>query len=87
MVIWKRAAKKTRPDGRSTITYATGEGLGVTIESRKQMIPHADGIGTWPYTSYFVIVDGEDFKELHSLMDAKEYAENIMRERKHEGSV
>lgn len=63
------------PEG-TTITYAA-EGTGLTIESRKRHIPHANGFGTWDHTSFFVLVDGEEAIERRSLEGAKEYAEII----------
>lgn len=47
------------------------------IESRKRHIPHANRQGTWDYTSYFVLRDGVELVEKHSLKDAKEYAGGI----------
>ena len=78
MLKWTRTRHVNNSDG-TTITYEA-EGTDYIIESRKRHIPHAAGSskgGTWDYTSYFVVRDGEDIKELHSLKDAKQYAEEL----------
>ena len=76
MLKWFRTRHVNNSDG-TTITYEA-EGTDYIIESRKRHIPHANGRGgTWDYTSYFVVLDGEDIKELHSLKDAKQYAEEL----------
>lgn len=72
---WARVGRSVSAEG-STTTYQ-GVGSNLTIESRKRHIPHANGIGTWDYTSYFVLKDGKEIKELHSLRDAKEYADKM----------
>ena len=78
MLKWIRTRHVNNSDG-TTITYEA-EGTDYIIESRKRHIPHAVGSGkggTWDYTSYFVVRDGEDIKELHSLKDAKEYVKGV----------
>lgn len=75
MIEWIKTGKVVNEEG-TTITYK-GKGTDVTIESRKRHIPHANGIGTWDYTSYFVLKNGKEMIEMHSLRDAKEYAEEI----------
>lgn len=65
--------KKISKEG-TTITYSLPN-TEITIESRKRHIPHADGIGTWDYTSYFILKNGKELAEKRSLKDAKEYAE------------
>lgn len=61
----------------TTITYAA-EGTGYTVESRKQQIPHTNGIGTWEFTSYVVQLDGADLAEKYSFKAAKQFAEQLM---------
>jgi hypothetical protein len=70
---WTKMGTTVNQEVRAT-TYEA-EGAPVTIESRKRQIPHASRPGTWEYTSYFVLHGGEEVAELHSLKDAKEYAE------------
>lgn len=72
---WKRYGRVVRSDGCSTTIYHSDEG-GLKIESRRRPIPHANGVGYWMYTSYYLIqADGSE-KEYHSLADAKEAAEH-----------
>lgn len=70
---WIRIGKRIGPEG-TTIVYGCYR-ANLTIESRKRHIPHANGVGTWDHTTYFVVADGEDLKELYSLADAKAWAE------------
>jgi len=55
-----------------------GEPLPLYIESRRRHIPHADGVGTWDHTTYFVIQNGTELVEKQTLRDAKEYAEGLL---------
>ena len=55
-------------------------GTGFQIESRKRHIPHANGMGMWDHTTYWVLKDGKELVEKHSLADAKEYAEARIKE-------
>lgn len=71
-----RTGKTVGPEG-TTIIYE-GHRTGIRIESRKRHIPHANGSGTWDYTSYFVVVDGKDLKEIYTLKAAKEWAEDYL---------
>lgn len=76
---WEKVGKKVNAEG-TTITYS-GAGTTLTIESRKRHIPHANGReGFWDHTSYFVLMNGAELVEKHSLKDAKEYAERIGQE-------
>lgn len=70
---WEKTGREVNAEG-TTIIYS-GSGTTLTIESRKRHIPHANGIGTWDHTSYFVLDDGKELAERYSLKDAKEYAE------------
>lgn len=70
---WEKTGKRIDSEGTTT-TYSFS-GTGITIESRKRHIPHANGIGTWDHTSYFVLKDGKEISEKQSLKAAKEYAE------------
>lgn len=69
---WIKTEKTVSKEG-TTITYTGDHGL--TIESRKRHIPHANRIGTWDHTSYWLLKDGKEVKEFFSLKDAKEFAE------------
>lgn len=76
MISWKRTGKTENEEG-TTITYV-GEGTTLKIESRKRHIPHANGVGTWDHTSYWVMNGQTEIKERYSLADAKEYAERML---------
>ena len=71
-IVWRKVRRTISAAG-TTIVYEGPSGY--SIESRKRHIPHANGIGSWDYTSYFVLKDGVELAERHSLADAKEYAE------------
>lgn len=75
---WKRYSRSVTNEGTTVIYEQFASDLPVHIESRKRHIPHANGQGTWDHTSYFVVCGGKDIKELHSLKDAKEWAEKYM---------
>lgn len=77
---WARTAKMTGPEG-TTITYTDMRETGLTIESRKRHIPHANGSGTWDHTSYWILRDGEELKECYTLKAAKEWANRYAIER------
>lgn len=70
---WIKTGKTETAEG-TTITYELDGNTGYSIESRKRHIPHANGLGTWDHTSYFVLKDGQELIEKFSLRDAKEYA-------------
>lgn len=72
---WVKTGRTVNAEG-TTITYAA-QGTGITIESRKRHIPHANGVGTWDHTSYWILKDGKELKEKMTLTDAKEYAEGL----------
>ena len=76
---WIKMGTEVNASGRTT-TYEAVD-TGYTIESRMRHIPHANGVGTWDHTTYFLIKNGEELKELYSLKDAKEYAEKLEAER------
>ena len=73
---WMRIRRAVSEEG-TTVTYATAEEVGYTIESRKRHIPHANGEGFWDHTTYWVLKDGKEVIERYSLKDAKEYAEEL----------
>lgn len=76
-MVWTKTGKTVSLQG-TTITYSA-EGTPYTIESRKRPIPHAGGGGSWDYTSYFVLKDGEELIEKQRLGDAKVFAETSLR--------
>lgn len=84
MMKWVNMGKTINEEG-TTITYEAAD-YPITIESRKRHIPHAGGrSGTWDHTSYFVLYLGEEVVEKNSLRDAKEYAEKMLQEGRHDG--
>lgn len=70
---WAKTGRVISQDG-TTIIYTNLQEIGLTIESRKRHIPHANGSGTWDHTSYWVLRDGEELKECYTLKAAKEWA-------------
>ena len=77
---WKKIAKNISASGTTTITYMAVDHNNLFVQSRKRQILHANGIGSWTFTSYFVIRNGIELKELNSLRDAKEWAEHYEEE-------
>ena len=75
-VRWEKVERTVNSQG-TTITYRAA-GTNVIVQSRKRNIPHANNMGTWEYTSYFVLKDGEEIAEKHRLQDAKKYAEKLL---------
>lgn len=77
MTAWKKTEKVENAEG-TTITYTKGACRLLKIESRKRHIPHANGIGTWDHTSYFVITqDGKEI-ECWKLADAISRADAML---------
>ena len=72
---WKKWGRIVRADGSVTVIYHSDTD-GLKIESRRRPIPHANGVGYWMYTSYYLIQPDGSEKEYHSLKDAKEAAEH-----------
>jgi hypothetical protein len=72
---WVKAGVTIGPEGR-TITYRAPD-TGVRIESRKVEVPHANRVGTWKHTSYWVIWPDGSETQFWRLADAKAAAENI----------
>jgi len=54
MLKWVRTNHKYNADGSSELRYEA-KGTDCVIESRKRAIPHANGVGSWWHTAYFVI--------------------------------
>lgn len=78
MIPWEKIGKNVNSEG-ATITYK-GEGTSLLIQSRKRHIPHANGVGTWDHTTYWVLDNGKEVKQLYTLKDAKEFAETYWKE-------
>ena len=76
---WIKTGRTATEDGSFTIYEAEGHPA-IRIESRKRQIPHANGVGSWNFTSYFVLLEGEEVVEKMRLTDAKEFAETLIRE-------
>lgn len=73
MIRWEKTATEI-DGGNKTIRYDSPD-TPLIIESRRREIPHANGIGTWQYTEYFLIYpDGEEIK-YHRMKEAKTSAE------------
>ena len=75
-LIWEKVSRWESEEGTTIVYHAVG--IGIQIESRKRHIPHANGVGTWDHTSYWVLNNCEQLVEKQSLRDAKEYAEKLM---------
>lgn len=75
MLRWKKVGRNIKANGEGTITYQA-EGTGLTIESRKRAIPHANRDGHWMHTTYFLI-DGDKETEYQLLCLAKSAAERM----------
>lgn len=73
MITWVKTGKEISPEG-TTIIY-TGVGTDLIIESRKRHIPHAAKGGTWDHTTYWVLHNGVEVKQLYRFKEAKEFAE------------
>lgn len=78
MIKWTKSGRRVGPEGTTTIY--SGEGTSLTIESRKRHIPHNGRDGTWDHTTYWVLDDGSEVKERYTLADAKEYAEQYLKD-------
>ena len=80
MNTWAKTGRTVGPEG-TTIIYTDLRETGLTIESRKRHIPHANGSGTWDHTSYWVLRDGEELAEHWTLLGAKVWADRYAIER------
>lgn len=76
MANWRKTGYEIHTDGRKLIVYESPQVPGVRIESRRINIPHANGIGYWQKTYYYVIQDDKE-KEFERFSDAKEAAERL----------
>lgn len=74
MTTWKKVGKKASQQG-TVITYESSECPEFRIESRKRQIPHANGIGTWDHTDYFLVRKDGSEEKFDLLCRAKKAAE------------
>lgn len=74
MAPWVKTATTIKTDGSKTIRYESFRNQNA-IESRRQAIPHANGIGVWYHTDYYLIRPDGTETEYHTLADAKKAAE------------
>ena len=71
---WIKTSRTVHGDGSAETRYEVA-GTNYAVESGKRPIKHANGIGHWMHTSYWLIrLDGTE-KEFWRLKDAKEAAE------------
>ena len=80
MNTWAKTGRTVGLEG-TTIIYTDLRETGLTIESRKRHIPHANGSGTWDHTTYWVLRDGEELAEHWTLSGAKIWANRYAIER------
>lgn len=71
---WKQTGKTIKATGEKTITYEK-PGNPNKIQSRKEPIPHANGVGFWFHTSYWLIRPDGSEKEYWKRIDAEKAAE------------
>lgn len=74
---WFKAGKTENNEG-TTIVYECPGIEGITIESRKRHIPHSNRGGFWDHTTFFIMKNGQEIKEVYSLSDAKRIVENMV---------
>lgn len=73
---WIKAGTTNHPDGSKEIRYVSNE-TKIYVESRTCPVPHANGIGSWMHTSYFVITPDGKEKKFWKLQLAKDAAEKL----------
>ena len=74
MSSWKQTGKTIKATGEKTITYEK-TGNQNQIQSRKERFPHANGVGFWFHTSYWLIRPDGSEKEYWKRIDAEKAAE------------
>lgn len=76
MAPWVKTSTRIKGDGSKVIRYESFRNQNA-IESRKEAIPHANGVGVWYHTSYFLIKpDGTEW-EFNTMTAAKQAAEEV----------
>ena len=73
---WIQKSIAVHGDGSQEIRYEAPS-TGFSIESRKRPVPHANGVGSWMFTSYHLICPDGTEKMFHRLSDAKAAAEKL----------
>ena len=73
---WIKTSRTVHADGSAETRYEA-VGTDFVIESRKRPIPHANGVGVWMHTEYFLIFPDGHEKMMNRLMDAKAAAEKL----------
>lgn len=71
---WIKCSTTIKGNGSKVIRYESFRNKNA-IESRKEAIPHSNGIGVWYHTSYFLIRPDGTEKEFYTLIAAKAAAE------------
>ena len=71
---WIKTATTVRGDGSKVIRYESFRNSNA-IESRKEALPHANGVGVWFHTSFFLIRPDGTEKEYYTMKAAKQAAE------------
>jgi len=61
-------------EAAKNITYRA-DGTDYEIQSRKRGVKHANGIGFWYHTTYWIMKDGKDLAEHYTMQRAKEKVE------------
>ena len=74
MAPWVKTSTKKKGDGSKAIRYESFRNPNA-IESRKEAIPHANGVGVWYHTSYFLIKPDGTECEFNTMTAAKRAAE------------
>lgn len=76
-MVWEKIERTVNSEG-TTITYAAeGTNRMLIVQSRKRHIEHANGVGTWEFTTYHVIIRGQEIRKVFCRMAAaKAYAED-----------
>lgn len=76
---WIKTATTARGDGSKVIRYESFRNPNA-IESRKEVLPHANGVGVWFHTSFFLIKPDGTEKEYYTMKAAKQAAEKEVKE-------
>ena len=71
----EKFGKSIYGNGEYNILY-DAEGTDLLIESRRRAIPHANGVGHWMHTTYFLI-DGDQETKYQLLCLAKAAAQEL----------
>jgi len=71
---WIKTSRTVHADGSAETRYEAA-GTCYAVESRKRPIKHANGVGSWMHTEYFLIRPDSTEKMFNRLMDAKAAAE------------